>query len=106
MVMVGQDRRLREPLRWTRGGRLAVAAAGACLLLAAIGLGLFAALGPSGPAAGCIRVTFPSTVGAATINACGPQARQMCADPQHNRAAAAHGRLRAECARVGLPYGA
>lgn len=105
MVMVGHHKRLTEPLSWTRSGRVAVIALSACIALAAVGLGLFAALGPSSRAPGCIQVTFASTVGGATVHACGQQARQTCAHPELNRAAAAHGKLRAECSRVGLPYG-
>lgn len=104
MVMVGHEKRLSEPLSWTRGGRLAVIAAVVCLALGAIALGLLGAFGSSSRAPGCIQVTFASTVGGATVHACGEKARTACAHPELNRVAAAHG-LRAECSRAGLPYG-
>jgi len=105
MVMVGQEKRLSEPLSWTRGGRLAIAAALACLLIAGAALGLLAAFGTSSRAPGCIQVTFASTVGGATVHACGEKAKQACANPELNHNAVAHGKLKAECARAGLPYG-
>ncbi len=105
MIMIDRSKRLSEPLRWTRAGRLAVVAAAVCVILAATGLGVAALLsGPEpGKAAGCIHVTFPSTLGGADLNACGPRARTICAAPQNY--ASLGSALRAQCRRAGYPFG-
>ncbi len=105
MVMVGQEKRLREPLRWTRSGIAALAVVAALALAGAVALGLTAFGGASGGGAGCVDVTFASTLGGAKVSGCGKKARAICAGPEANPAAAAHGRLRAACAAAGLPYG-
>lgn len=103
--MVGQQKRLSQPLRWTKAGRIAVILVGASLSLAALGLALGSIFATSQSKPGCINVTFASALGAAEIHPCGQQARQLCASPSLNPAAAAHGALRQACARAGLPYG-
>jgi hypothetical protein len=104
MVMHEQSRRLSEPLRWTRGGRVAVAAVIA-ILVAAATIGVVASSGGKRLPRGCIEVTFASTLGAATDRRCGAHAREACAAPGQNPALAAHGALREACRRAGLPYG-
>jgi hypothetical protein len=104
MVMIDQNKRLSEPLRWTRAGRVAVIAAGALLLAALATVAVIASTSGSGRRAGCIEVTFASTLGAAVIHPCGARARALCANPADNPAAAAHGALREACRQAGLPY--
>jgi len=103
--MVGQHKRLSEPLRWTRGGKIALASAIACMLAAAAAVVIVASANAPKHRAGCIEVIFPSTLGAAFTHACGAKARQMCARPSENPGLVAHGALRAACGRSGLPYG-
>lgn len=104
MVMVGQNRRLREPLRWTRAGKITVAAAGAIVAAAVIALVVAISSGTPAKRPGCIAVTFASSVGGATVEACGAKARSDCADPQGSSLAADAGALRVECRRAKLPY--
>lgn len=104
MVMMDQSKRLSEPLRWTRGGRVAVIAAGALLLAALVTVAVIASTSGA-RRAGCIEVTFASTLGAAVIHPCGAKARTLCANPAENPAAAAHNALRDACRQAGLPYG-
>jgi hypothetical protein len=103
--MIDQNKRLSEPLRWTRAGRIAVVAAGALLLAALATVAVIASTSGSGRRAGCIEVTFASTLGAAVIHPCGARARALCANPADNPAAAAHGALREACRQARLPYG-
>jgi hypothetical protein len=108
MIMMDQSRRLSEPLRWTRAGRLAVAAAAVCLLLA---LGAWAVFGLGGDTRGgaregCIDVTFPSTLGAGNLHACGTRARSICAAPGAEVAASIGGPLQASCQHAGYRYAA
>ncbi|HEV3094059.1 MAG TPA: hypothetical protein VGY30_06045 [Solirubrobacteraceae bacterium] len=103
MVMHEQSRRLSEPLRWTRAGRLAV------IVVAVLLIGGTAAIlslsGAKKLAPGCIEVTFPSTLGAAVVHPCGARAREICARPGENPGLAEHGALREACGRARLPYG-
>ncbi len=105
MVMIDQNKRLSEPLRWTRAGRIAVIAAGALLLAALATVAVIASTSGSARRAGCIEVTFASTLGAAVIHPCGAKARALCANPAENPAAAAHEALRDACRQASLPYG-
>ncbi|HTA13716.1 MAG TPA: hypothetical protein VK781_02530 [Solirubrobacteraceae bacterium] len=103
-MMQEQSRRLSEPLRWTRGGRLAVIAASALLLVALATVAVIASTtGSRQP--GCIEVTYASSLGAALMHPCGVHAREACARPSQYPAAAAHGALREACGRAGLAYG-
>ncbi len=105
MVMIGQHRRLSEPLRWTR--RTKIAAIGAAFgLLAAIAAAVALALVNAHPRrAGCIEVTFASTLGGAVTHACGAHARELCATPNESPALAAGGALREACREAKLRYG-
>jgi hypothetical protein len=101
MIMVGQSKRLSEPLSWGRRERVVVAVLSACLLLAAVGLGAYALSSGSRARADCVNVTFASTLGGATVHACGAHARHVCA----SGAFAGIGQeLRAACRRAGFPY--
>jgi hypothetical protein len=104
--MVGQQKRLSEPLRWTRGAKIALGGAIACMLAAIVAVIIVASANAPRHRAGCIEVTFPSTLGAAVTHACGTKAKRMCADPAENPGLTAHGLLQAACRRAGLPYGA
>ena len=103
--MMDQSKRLSEPLRWTRAGRLAVIAVGASLLAAVAAVLVIALASGSSPRPGCIEVTFPSTLGAAIMQRCGSSARTACAEPAEHPQLAANGTLRDACARARLPYG-
>lgn len=104
MVMHEQSRRLSEPLRWTRGGRIAVAVVVAVLAIGTV-VAVVASSGGKRLAPGCIEVTFASTLGAAAESLCGARAREACATPAQNPALAAHGALREACRKAGIPYG-
>lgn len=105
MVMIGQHKRLSEPLRWTRGARIAVALAGVVAAAAVAAVIAVASLNAPRHRAGCIEMTFPSTLGGASMHVCGSRARRMCAFPGENPGLAAHEVLREACERERLPYG-
>jgi hypothetical protein len=105
MIMIDQSKRLSEPLRWTRMGRLATVAVSAMLLAAVVTVAAIALTGGSKLRSGCIEVTFPSTLGAATMQRCGSSARVACAKPTVYPQLAADGLLREACVRARLPYG-
>jgi hypothetical protein len=102
MIMVGQSKRLSQPLRWGRRDKTIVATLLACVALAAIGLGVFALTSGSREPADCVDVTFASTLGAARLHACGERARVMCASPGVSKEIAAT--LRDACRRAGYPF--
>jgi hypothetical protein len=104
MIMIGQSKRLAQPLRWTRAGRLAAILAVALLLAAGATAAVIGSTSGSHPRAGCIEVTFASTLGAALARQCGATARSTCAHPAQSPGLAAHGALREACRRAGLPY--
>jgi hypothetical protein len=103
--MMDQERRLSEPLRWTTAGRLAVAGVAAALVLAALGLGIYAAAGgfATKTQPGCIDVTFASTTGGAHLRACGARARDICASPQPYSEIGES--LRKACEHARYPFG-
>jgi len=105
MVMQDQSRRLAEPLRWTRAGRLAVIGAAALLLAALATVAVIAATNGHAYKAGCIEVTFATSLGGGVMQPCGAHARAACAHPAEYPAAAAHNALRDACRKAGLPYG-
>jgi hypothetical protein len=100
MIMQDRSRRLREPLHWGRREKAAVGAVLACAVLALAGLGVYA-LTSGSRAARCIDVTFASTVGGATVHACGARAREICASKAF---AGLGGDLRAACRRAGFTF--
>jgi hypothetical protein len=101
MIMMDQSKRLSEPLRWGRRERTAVAAVLVCLALALLGLGAYALSSGAPARADCVEVTFPSTLGAARIHACGAQARAVCSAGGYRGIEDA---LRTACAHAGFPY--
>ena len=102
--MQEQSRRLSEPLSWTPVGRLAVICVVFLLVVGGIVGIVLASTGDKPLAAGCIEVTFPSTLGAAVVHPCGARARAICASPDTNPGLAEHGALREACAKAGIPY--
>src|SRR3979411_1247119 len=115
MIMFDHSRRLAEPLRW--GGREQAAVGGVvaggasalpglgggvlgCAVIALAGLGVFALTSGSPARRDCVDLTFASTVGAATLHACGAQARRVCAAGGRGIEA----ELRSACRRAGFPY--
>ncbi len=96
-----QSRRLREPLRWGRRERTAIALLGSCVVLALVALGVYALTSGSRARPDCIAVTFASTLGGAELHACGAQARRDCASGAFRSIS---DELRKACARAGFPY--
>jgi hypothetical protein len=103
MIMFEQSRRLSEPLRWGRREKSIVAVVVSCVVLAVIGLVAFGLTSGAPARAGCIDVTFASTLGAANVHQCGAQARDTCAAPGGFRGNAAQ-ELRAACERARYPF--
>lgn len=103
MIMFDQSRRLSEPLRWGRREKTIVAVLLSCVALALAGLGAFALTSGAPARAGCIQLTFASTLGAAQVHDCGAKARHLCAAPQAFHAIAEE--VRAACKRAGYPFG-
>ncbi len=103
--MMDQQRRLSEPLRWTRAGKLAVAGVAVALLIATIAVGIYAVAGGFRRQlqAGCVEVTFASTTGAASLHACGARARALCASGGSQPGLG--GSLQKACNRAGYAYG-
>lgn len=105
MVMIDQNKRLSEPLRWTRAGRIAMISAAALLVAALATVAVLAATNGHAHKAGCIEVTFATSLGGGVMQPCGAHARAACAHPAEYPAAAAHNALRDACRKAGLPYG-
>jgi len=103
MIMQDQSRRLSEPLRWGRREKTIAAGLLSCVVLAAIGLVAFGLTSGAPARAGCISVTFASTLGAANVHECGGRARDTCAAPGGFRGVAAE-ELQAACARARYPF--
>ena len=74
------------------------------VLLIAAAVALFAMLrgGSSEAAPGCIRLTVPSTMGGATVHACGSAAARWCRSAESRQATIARD-ARAQCRRAGYP---
>jgi hypothetical protein len=102
MIMEAREKRLSTPLQWGRREKTAVASLLAVLLAALIALGAYALTSGSPARADCIRITFPSTLGAADVHACGGKARTMCSSGARYKGIAAE--LQAACGRAGFPY--
>ncbi len=103
MIMQDQSKRLREPLRWGRREKTAVAVLLSCLAVALVGLGAYALTSGTGSfeRADCIRVTFASTLGGADLHGCGPQARRICASGSFRNI---QQELSEACRKAGFPY--
>jgi hypothetical protein len=103
MIMQDQSRRLSEPLHWGRREKTIAAVLLSCLALAAVGAIAFALTSGSPARAGCISVTFASTLGAANVHECGARARDTCAAPGGFRGVAAQ-ELKSACGRAHYPF--
>ncbi len=101
MIMIGQSRRLSQPLRWGRRERLAVVALLAVAVAALAGLGVYALTSGSRARADCINVTFASTLGGAQLQGCGERARRICASGAFPHIAED---LHAACTRAGFAF--
>jgi hypothetical protein len=101
MVMFEQSRRLSEPLRWGRREKTAVAVALSCLVLAIVGLGVYALSSGSSARADCVDVSFASTLGGGRLHGCGPSARRICAAGSFR---GIETQLREACRRAGFPF--
>jgi hypothetical protein len=101
MIMIGQSRRLSQPLRWGRRERIAVATVLAATVAALAALGIYALTSGSPARRDCISVTFASSLGGAQLSGCGQRARRICASGDFPGIAAD---LRVACARAGLPF--
>ena len=78
MVMVGQAKRLSEPVGWGRREWRILAAIVAVILVGSV-IGAIVASGGRASTKGCVVVTGASTTGAAALTECGAQAREWCA---------------------------
>jgi|SRR5581483_7281847 len=101
MVMQEQARRLSEPLHWGRREKTAIGVLGALLAVAAVALIIFAASSGAPARADCIDVTFPSTLGAARVHACGQTARRVCDSGSYR---GVEDKMQAACSAAGFPY--
>src|SRR5271168_1751059 len=99
--MFDQSRRLSEPLSWGRREKTVVALVLSCVLLVAVGLGAFALTSGAPARAGCVKVTFPSTLGAAELHDCGAKARAVCASRESVETIGEG--LRVACRKAGYP---
>jgi hypothetical protein len=104
MIMVGQAERLKRQHHWGAREKLAIVALLACLLVGVVVAAIYAAQAPSqgGESAGCIDITFASTLGAAEEHACGKQARLACASGLSSDSTF-QSALRVQCKRAGYP---
>ena len=62
----------------------ALAAVGAVIVALFDGVGAWSAAGSDGSRAGCVTVTFPSSMGGALIHECGAKARAHCQYAVHH----------------------
>ena len=95
---------MHTPLRSTNRRERRLLVAVAVVLVIAVAIALFATIrgGSSKAEAGCIRVTVPSTMGGATVHACGPAAARWCRSPESRQPVIARD-ARAQCRRAGYP---
>ena len=106
MPLEGHWERQHTPLRgMSARERRTAAIVASVLAVAAVAVVLFVVLADSGssaPAPGCIRATAASTMGGATVNACGEAAQRWCAVAAREATPLAHA-IRPQCARVVRP---
>ncbi|HUA12427.1 MAG TPA: hypothetical protein VMA83_10525 [Solirubrobacteraceae bacterium] len=98
MILVGQQKRLSEPMQW--GWRERSVVSGVLAVLIAVAVVLALTTGSTTHRGRCVEVTFASTLGAARIEQCGAKARALCAHPgrlPHLRA-----QVEVACRRAGL----
>src|SRR5579859_411643 len=98
MIMIGQSRRLSQPLRWGRRERLAVTAVLVTTVLALAALGVYALTSGAPARRDCITVTFAGTLGGVDLHGCGERARRICSSGDFPGISEG---LRAACLRAG-----
>jgi len=103
MIMFDQSRRLSQPLSWGRREKAIVASLLGAVVLALAALGVFALTSGAPARKDCIELTFASTLGGATVHACGARARETCASPAAFRGI--EDMLREACRKAGFPFG-
>src|SRR4051812_35791215 len=107
MPLEGHWERQHTPLRLASSRERRVLAAVAVLLAAGIVAlavhGIVSSSSPSSPAA-CVDVTAASTLGGATVHACGPAAARLCRSAGAGSSPLAHA-LRPQCRRQHMPLG-
>ena len=101
MIMENRSRRLREPPRWGRREKVAVGVLLACAVAALVALGTYALTSGSAARRDCVEVTFASTVGGATLHACGMRAKEVCASGAFP---GIRSELAASCRRAGFYF--
>jgi hypothetical protein len=99
--MQDQARRLSEPLRWGRQQKLALAVLVACLTLGLGALGVFALTSGAPARADCVDFTFPSTLGAGEVKACGAHARKLCFSGAYR---GIEHEMKLDCEKAGFPF--
>jgi hypothetical protein len=103
MIMFDQSRRLSEPLPWGRREKAVVGTVLVCVALAFAALGAYALTSGAPARKDCVEVTFASTLGGATLHACGQRARRVCASSGDFKSIKAT--LNEACRRAGFPSG-
>jgi hypothetical protein len=101
MIMEARAKRLSTPLQWGRREKTAVGAVLAVLVLALLGLGVYALTSGGATRRDCVAVTFASTLGGADLKGCGQRARRICASGSFPAIGA---ELSAACRRAGFAY--
>jgi hypothetical protein len=101
MIMEARAKRLSTPLQWGRREKIAVASLAAIVVLALLGLGVYAATSGGPKRTDCVDVSFASTLGGAELKGCGPHARRICASGSFH---SLRQQLAEACRRAGFPY--
>jgi hypothetical protein len=107
MPMEGHWARLNTPVRETTSREKLLVRVALALLAAAAVATVIVALVTSnsdGPAAGCVRVDLPSTMGGGTPELCGATAREFCSSRAANSEPLDHTAL-PKCREAGIPTG-
>ncbi|HEX4107652.1 MAG TPA: hypothetical protein VHX88_05930 [Solirubrobacteraceae bacterium] len=100
MIMIGQEKRLRESAPLSARAHRGLTALGAVVALAAVGGTVGALESGSSPAPrGCVRLVFPEVLGAAKFQDCGAAGRMLCAHPEASQLP--HAELVAACREAG-----
>jgi hypothetical protein len=104
VILIGQEKRLREPLAIGPRARRGLAVGGVLVALGAAG-GIVALVssGDSAPPAGCVRIPVASTTGGGRVQECGADGRALCAHP--SAASFSIELLRSACRQAGDPLG-
>jgi hypothetical protein len=105
MIMVGQSKRLREPM--SRRQRRTLYATLGGLLAVVVALAAYGAVANDPGATsghGCVSVTFASSTGGATLHECGRAAEQWCRMESQRHGAVASAAA-PQCRLAGYPFG-